>query len=233
MKKEHRLQLITALILTSILSLGCTAAELLEVGQYHQDEVKVKSRLTWLGLFPQANVYILKPVPVKINTVYDPVENEPGGRKTGQQVSVAGAIEPLFLVRGIAGLKPGHVETCDISNGKPLLIGTTLKLKIGRNNTTLSARGIQKDRMVNEYSVTIESNGIKQIILKEKQLDLISEDNGPKLLWAGDLDRDGKLDFLIDTTYHYNMRRPTLFLSSKAKPGQLVQEVASITSVGC
>ena len=46
----------------------------------------------------------------------------------------------------------------------------------------------------------------------------LGDDASPTLLFAGDLDRDGKLDLIFDTTDHYNVRRPTLFLSSQAAP---------------
>jgi hypothetical protein len=35
----------------------------------------------------------------------------------------------------------------------------------------------------------------------------------PSILFAGDLDRDGKLDFLVSTATHYNVSETTLFLS--------------------
>lgn len=35
------------------------------------------------------------------------------------------------------------------------------------------------------------------------------EDATPSLPWAGDLDRDGRLDYLLDTTDHYNVSELT------------------------
>lgn len=60
---------------------------------------------------------------------------------------------------------------------------------------------------------------------------------GPEyLLWAGDLDGDGKIDLLMNfTDYYWNT---VLFLSSLAKPGELVGEAARFSysppdSPGC
>ena len=53
------------------------------------------------------------------------------------------------------------------------------------------------------------------------------------ILWAGDIDRDGRLDLLIDMSNHYNVSAPTLFLSSHAGKGQLVARVASLGLSGC
>lgn len=45
------------------------------------------------------------------------------------------------------------------------------------------------------------------------------------VMWAGDLDGDGKLDLLLNTSAFY--WRSTLYLSTLAKPGQLVGEAGS------
>ena len=40
------------------------------------------------------------------------------------------------------------------------------------------------------------------------------------------------LDLMFDTTDHHNVRRPTLFLSMQAAPGELLGIVAQFPSVG-
>ena len=47
------------------------------------------------------------------------------------------------------------------------------------------------------------------------------------LEWAGDLDRDGRLDLIVNLYSKYRMHPHKLFLSSKASPGQLVGLVAT------
>jgi hypothetical protein len=44
--------------------------------------------------------------------------------------------------------------------------------------------------------------------------------------WAGDLDRDGRLDMLVTFSHKYSYHPRQLFLSSGAPPGELVAEVA-------
>jgi hypothetical protein len=53
------------------------------------------------------------------------------------------------------------------------------------------------------------------------------------LIWAGDLDRDGKLDLYVSVTQHYNVSQRKLFLSSTAGDKQLVREVAEFITSGC
>lgn len=44
-----------------------------------------------------------------------------------------------------------------------------------------------------------------------------------QLIWVGDIDRDGKLDFLFDISRDYEERAVILFLSSKAKNGEIIR----------
>ena len=48
-----------------------------------------------------------------------------------------------------------------------------------------------------------------------------------KILWIGDLDGDGKPDFILDTSRHYEEETVLLFLSSKAGNGEIVKIAAS------
>ena len=57
--------------------------------------------------------------------------------------------------------------------------------------------------------------------------------DGSYLVWHGYLDEDSIPDLLIDCTNNYNQRVLVLFLSTKAKEGQIVRPVAMIASVGC
>jgi hypothetical protein len=53
------------------------------------------------------------------------------------------------------------------------------------------------------------------------------------LVWAGDLDRDGKLDLYVDVTQHYDVSERRLFLSAPARRGRLVKEVVAFVTGGC
>jgi hypothetical protein len=52
------------------------------------------------------------------------------------------------------------------------------------------------------------------------------------LLWAGDIDGDGKIDLYLSLG-GFNLEERRLFLSSQAPPGQLVKGVAKFTITGC
>ena len=60
-----------------------------------------------------------------------------------------------------------------------------------------------------------------------------TETNEWKLLWAGDLDGDRKLDLYVQVSWHYNIVQHKLFLSSRAGAKRLVREVAEFNISGC
>lgn len=72
-----------------------------------------------------------------------------------------------------------------------------------------------------EYKLYLESGGISQLILA---IDNFS-DRYVRINFIGDLDKDGKPDFIFDTTTWYEDYEKTLFLSSFADKGELVKYV--------
>lgn len=54
------------------------------------------------------------------------------------------------------------------------------------------------------------------------------------LIWAGDIDRDGKLDLIVDVSDHYNaVANVVVLLSSRAAKDDLVGIAGSFRAVGC
>jgi hypothetical protein len=58
-------------------------------------------------------------------------------------------------------------------------------------------------------------------------------DGPPRIMWAGDLDRDRRLDVLADLTTDYVGHHYVLYLSSLAPPGQHVAEATRLDLKGC
>jgi hypothetical protein len=54
-------------------------------------------------------------------------------------------------------------------------------------------------------------------------------DAAPALLWAGDVDRDGRLDLLLDLSDHFELGATSLLLSTAAGPGELVGRAATLS----
>ena len=68
-----------------------------------------------------------------------------------------------------------------------------------------------------------------QIVVSHESLD----EQTPELLWAGDLDRDGRPDLLPELSRHYNVSDRALLLSGDAADGEMSRVVTTPRTVGC
>jgi hypothetical protein len=227
---RFRHALITTLF-CALFAPSAQASNILELFDYHGDEVITKPGQKWLGLYAlPGGKYELRATPVNITMVQDQIIDEDPKAKTGKRISVPGKEKPIYVIGGVAGLKAGAVTAGSTLKKEHLEVDQKLPLKVGTNQATLVIAGKKKGEYRTGYSITLVSGGIKQVIMKANQ---IGGDTAPSLLWSGDLDGDGKLDLIMDTTDNYNVSNTVLLLSGKAKPGKLVQEVAKQYSTGC
>lgn len=204
------------------------AIQLLFPRQYHEDETQATSGQQWMALIDDRDGSSLRHVTIGVERVTD-VDDQPG-QKSGKEVSIAAPVREesvIVLLRGMS-LREGSVPTARCSNegdvGKPIQCSlpnaaTKYQLAIdcnsGRCPMTLSANGMSQRLFV--FNKDAESPDFK----------------GLRVIWAGDLDGDGKLDLLVDVTNGYNAGDTALYLSSKAKSGHLVGLAATLKTVGC
>lgn len=208
-------------------------------GSWHGSEVVAKDGERWMALVEDQGGFDLREVVIAVEFVEDAVLDTPPA-KTGKKVSVADGVEPLALLRNLPRLEPGRVKTSDILDrkfnaGKPTGLyfeGMMFELELKCDEADygkeladcpmlLSGDGRQQE--LRSYPVS-RPGTVDQSIASEAF---------PQVFWAGDLDRDGRLDFILDLTDHYNVSAPTLLLSSPAKEGELVAPVAVFRTTGC
>lgn len=80
---------------------------------------------------------------------------------------------------------------------------------------------------VEDYKLFISTQDSKeQLFLQISSFN----DSFVTLVFVGDIDRDGKLDFIFDTSRDYEVETKSLYLSSKALPNQIIKLV-SVASV--
>ena len=216
-------------------------ARLLRPGQYHGDEVTAVSGERWLALMRDTTGRDrLVQVTLRVDTVRDELAVE-DGRATGKLVSAASAGEIVVLLAGVPGLRAGRVTTLaadrDITPGEPVRVtlrGAAYEVIL---ECAVPPRGVGSERAA--CSLVVRRRNQRQVLkryeaqFEDRAFVAVGDDVQPKLLWAGDLDADGALDLLIDLTDHYNLSRPTLFLSRGRRNGALLGPVAKHESVGC
>lgn len=218
--------------------------DLILTGTFHEGEVSTDiSSKSWVGLVKETDgTYSVHKLNPTTKIVHDDVVDE-AGEMTAVKVSAKSVGEIVFMTN--EGL---------ISQGSNLTVAqlpTTIYPGESKDFTykgktyTIYAEGekgapytyetnegeVIKTYEIKKYQLYLKVKGQDKVIVL---LDLKSlEEATPTIEFAGDLNGDGYIDLLINTTYNYNMNRPTLYLSD-VKSGQLtVKAVAALESVGC
>lgn len=208
-------------------------------GEMHGDESIARDGETWLALMVEGDQARLVSGRVRVEAVNDAVLDGPDDA-TGARVSMpALAGEPLMFLQG-AALREGAVTAANIDArarpdvdqplalsipGDLVLLGVTcpaISDEAHPDCTAYVQRGAQRQELARFPNLRDETGHVHP-----------AEDVGPTVLFAGDLDHDGRIDLLLDTTDHYNATQPTLFLSGAAQRGELVREVAKQRMTGC
>ena len=212
---------------------------LLQTGRFHGYEVQATSGEKWMGLFVTPKGFEFLPTTIAVISVHDPILDGKKTEKTGKQVMTDQKLDSIFLVKGSVALKPGTVKTVFFgwaeliphSSGSHPALSLSLDASQSYGVYGISLEETMKNGKKN-YALSI-SQGVTGEKQKIQLFARCCDMTYPRLLWAGDLDRDDKLDLLVDITNHYNVSQPILFLSSLAKNGNLVEPVAEFRSVGC
>lgn len=236
--KNTTSSILSLVTLITILCCGTSAQKripsisLITTGEFHGDEITAKSGERWLGLFPTSGGFALLPATLKVETVLDPVVDQNAKVKTGKKVSVIHPRKPLFLLKRADFLRSNAVKTVFAGTENNLVNGESVDLRLDGKSYKLKV--VSDDPTPVNYVVAnsklILSSGAKSQVIFSVEA---PNDGGWSLLWAGDLDGDGKLDLYMDLHNNYNSTQRRLFLSSQASRKNLVKEVAEFTSVGC
>jgi hypothetical protein len=194
-------------------------------GVMHSGEVQAETDDTWLAFCHTPDGYEL--ISTKITVHKNPKKDD----IYDTHVTLDTCPFPsLFLIYGVPELTPGSINT--VFNGRTYLEpfqSMILELAPGQESTySLSASGTNKGEETRDYQIRLSCNQKSQLILNRASLS-----EHIYILWAGDLDRDGRLDLLLDVHDHYNVSEPTLFLSSKAKKDEMVKRFISYRRAGC
>lgn len=220
--------------------------QILRVGGWHGDEVSAEAGPDWWGIFPEGDGFTLQSAQIVITPFRDEIAGDATDAKTGKRVAVPQEMEPVLLVKGMKNPVQGTLRS--LADSPPysyLHLGETRYLRMKdekpRDALRLVAVGEAKDWVEMPGHVAVfnyqfklyrgyDQNAVIQALPLVK---IVSVDGPPRLIWAGDLDRDGKIDLLMDLTHDYNLMHLALFLSSTAKEGEFVGLVAEWIATGC
>lgn len=213
--------------------------QILFTGTFHGDEVEEGAEeLPWLGLLQDEDEnFVLTRTNVVSTRVVDGLLDDPEkGEKTGWEITTEDNQFPTMLITG-GDFQEGKVEAGEVP--ATLYPGDSAHFAFKGVQYLLYATGssrldsVSGVNYVSDYSLFIASTeqgqSRKTLLVSHASFD----DAMTSILWSGDLDGDGYIDFLIDLSNHYNQRLPTLFLSKPATSDKIVVPVAGHSSVGC
>ncbi len=195
---------------------------------FYSEDFPFKNNSRWFGLFKKGNKYSVKPTRLKVSKIKNPDLYD-------LDVTTSDPEKSVFLFKDLPTVKESDVTTLfdgsgDEETGKTL---TTTPQEFDLNGIHYSIV------LFNPTNSDYPEPGSK-LILKTAETSQVlryipdgCNDCSWQLLWAGDLDNDGKLDLYLNLTPHYNIEKNVLFLSSPAEKGKLVKHVADFYSVGC
>lgn len=216
------------------------STKVLTEGMFHADEVWDNvAKEKWLGLFwSKAGCYLAE-TKLKTKRVYDAIIDEEETKKTGWDVQTVNKDSAIILIEALSYLTPHKVQEV-ILNKAQIFPGDTLRINYKGINYEIFATGGKKrgqgdselfDVWNYKLYLTATFNGAqhKSLLVAQPNFD----DQMINLIFAGDIDGDGILDLIIDTSRHYNVTSPTIYLSRPADSGEIVKPMGAHISMGC
>ncbi len=212
--------------------------EIFDDGIYRQDEVVAKNGESWLVLVKKETTFSLQRsmASVKKQKTVSWPGDDPDAKLS---FNVSG--KPIIALRNIRGLQPGPVTTLfqredsenSESQNEELSDGYRREFFLNDNKYILrTSRGVTKGG-TKVAVLVFEHNGVSQVIVQKYHVPSDDRDIIGSLLWAGDLDTDGKLDLYFDDFNEKGSVGTELHLSTYATPDTIVGLAASFGTAGC
>lgn len=188
-------------------------------GEFHDGEAPIKPGSGWFALVPASGQWRLETSIVRAKRVVDEIAGDNSGIKiTSSQPNT------LVLLK-FPGLKAGRVATPNMK-----FIDNPRLLELQNPAIEIEFAGEKHFVGIQKSGVYLKKGKQKQILHDAKEVK--DPDFTASILWAGDVDGDGKLDFFFETTT-LNSNSKCMYLSSVADTGTLVKQIGCQTSSGC
>lgn len=222
-------------------------------GTFHSDEIPTEvNEIKWYGLYKDSDqAFKIMEAKPEVNQVFDPVLDEEG-EMTGVEVAQSKERPFLAFVESNVDLTTSAIETAILPSY--IYPGEKVQFSYKGKEYTLFATGTRKfsgisdqdieDSITNGYEVpkyyvkdytlrleVKDSETKNEIVLLSQKF--FEEGVVPKIMFSGDINNDNVVDLILDTATHYNVSRPTLYLSKQNQTQLTLKPVAAHETVGC
>lgn len=185
---------------------------------YHGGEAPLQPGLGWLALDVVDGRWHLLPATLRGEQARDDIV----GADTGVRIH-ADPPKAFFYLR-LPGFVPGKVDTPDLPfKDRPGEMADSTALSLPFKGRTWRLEVRRGELFLGEGSSSMSLGHV----VDPQDIDVMTS-----LRWAGDLDRDGRLDFIFESTGK-NSGTICVWLSRLAKPGEPVGRAACWTTTGC
>jgi hypothetical protein len=208
-------------------------------GIFRRSEVVAHSGEQWLVLAKNRSHYTLKTSTATVRNLGS--TSWPGDEKDAK-LTFNTVERPILALRNLRGIKQGPVRTLYMDEGnvdpdavlnhEELGDGYRREFFLDNKQYTLRTSTATAEDGTKVAVLVLDSNESKQVIQRARYFDGDRNKIGT-LLWAGDLDGDGKLDLYFGRFDEIGAFSSLLYLSSRAAEGELVKLVAVFGTAGC
>ena len=164
----------------------------------------------WFDIYREDGHVFIAPVVYRIENGYD--------QCSGDSLRIIESARESILFLNKPDSKQGKLETVENLKDSILSPLKTVAFSFNKVQYVLESTGEGKDFNIKNYNLTLSANGNHQYLIKAEDLN----DTQIELVFAGDIDGDGKLDLILAAPLDYEQDRYLLFLSSKAEEGHIV-----------
>ena len=171
----------------------------------------------WLGLYCNGTCAL---VPASLEYAVDARDEE-------RLTAVSRPRDALVVFRDVPGVAAGPVARAPFEL-ESLQWNTVMPLVL--NGSKYELRITAKNQYLEKAVISLRHEGVSQVIFRMPEF---VDEAHVSLRFAGDLDHDGKLDLIMSNSGKYSYHPLQLYLSSAAKSGELVREVATWDRYGC